>query len=135
MIYIAPDITSTIEGIVTVISKRPRRAELLVSGNFNIDLAEPEGTSRDEDIAEALAAAGLEYMSAPFLPMRKSWSRDGRIWNMFCGLQEVPSRNDYLLETDLHLFQNVLLQDERQNIDHCLVLGCLRGAASTEHSR
>ena len=44
------------------------------------------------------------------------------------GGREVRSRTDYILGTDSCLFQNVVVWDVRRNIDHYLVLGCLRGA-------
>ena len=40
------------------------------------------------------------------------------------------SRTEYILFTDIFLFQNVAVQDERHN----LVLGCLHGAALAAHS-
>ena len=133
--YIIPDDTLTIEDVVAAISKRPRKAELLVAGNFNVDLAEPEGNARDEKIAAALGAARLEDMSTHFLPRHKPWLRDGRTWSMLRGGREVRSQTNCLLGTDCRLLQNVLLRDVCHNIDHYLVLGCLRRAAATERSR
>ena len=48
--------------------------------------------------------------------------------------REVRYRTDYVLGKDYCLLQNVLVWDARHNIDHYLVLGSLREAASTEHS-
>ena len=39
--YLAPDDTSTIEIVVVALKERPRDAELLVVGYFNVNLAEP----------------------------------------------------------------------------------------------
>ena len=58
------------------IVQRLHGAELLVAGNFNVDLAAPEENMRDEEIYVALAAAGMEYTSAHFLPQSKPWLRD-----------------------------------------------------------
>ena len=48
--------------------------------------------------------------------------------------REVQSWTYYLLGTDHRLFQNVFVWDACHNIDHYLILGCLRGAAVTKHS-
>ena len=76
--YLAPDDTSTIESVVAALKERPRGAKLLVVGYFNVNLAEPEGGRRGEDISAAMATEGLEYMSEHFLPRRCSWCQDGR---------------------------------------------------------
>ena len=101
--YIVPNDASTIEDIVAAISRRPQGAELLVNGNLNEDLDEPEGTTCAEDIFAALAASGLEYMSSHFLPKRKYWPRDGRTWSIWRGYWVVRSRTDYLLGKDRHV--------------------------------
>ena len=67
-VYIAPEDTATMERVAEAIRKKPRGAELLVAGNFNIDIAAPEGDRRAEDIATELATAGLEDMARHFLP-------------------------------------------------------------------
>ena len=60
------------------IRSKPRGAELLVSGDFNVDLASPEGDRRAEVIATSLATEGLEDMARHFLPMENRWCRDRR---------------------------------------------------------
>ena len=57
--YLAPDNTSTIKRFVKALKERPKGAELLVAGDMNANLAEPEGDRRGEDIAEKLATKGL----------------------------------------------------------------------------
>ena len=54
---------------------------------------------------------------------------------MICGGQEVCSHINYILGTDLHLFQNMAFQDAWHNTDHYLVLECLRRAAPAKHLR
>ena len=39
---LSPDDTSTIESFVAALKERPRGAKLLVVGDFNINLVEPE---------------------------------------------------------------------------------------------
>ena len=49
----------------------PRGAGLLVAGNFNVKLSEPEGNQKGDDIVAALAKEVLEDMSAHFLLHRR----------------------------------------------------------------
>ena len=56
-----------IESVVAALKELPRGAELLVAGEFNVNLAEPEGDQRGEDIASAIATEGLGDMLAHFL--------------------------------------------------------------------
>ena len=78
--YIAPKDTTTMERVVEAIQRKPRGAELLVVGDFNVDIAAPEGDRRAEDIATELATAELEDMARHFLPREKRWCRDRRTW-------------------------------------------------------
>ena len=48
--YLAPDNTSTIESVIAALKERPQGAELLVAGDFNVQLSEPEGDRRGEEI-------------------------------------------------------------------------------------
>ena len=57
---IAPNFSSTIEDAIATIIRWTRGSKLLVAGNFNAGLDDPEGTTCVEDIAAARAAAGLE---------------------------------------------------------------------------
>ena len=80
--YLAPDNTLTIKRVVEALRERPKGVELMVAGNLNINFAEPEGDWREEDIAATLATEGLEDMAEHFLPRRRRWCRDGRMWSM-----------------------------------------------------
>ena len=106
--YLSPDGTSTIEWVVEALRERPTGAELLVAGNMNINLAEPEGDRGEENIAATLATEGLEDMAAHFLPRRRRWCRDGRTWSMIREGREVRSRTDYILGTDHCLFRGTV---------------------------
>ena len=46
--YLATYDTSTIESVIAALNERPWGAELLVAGDLNINLAEPEGDHREE---------------------------------------------------------------------------------------
>ena len=66
--YLSPDDTSTIESFVAALKERPWGAELLVAGDLNINLEEPEGNWKEEETAEVLMTAGLEEMLDHLLP-------------------------------------------------------------------
>ena len=126
--YIYPDNASNIERVIVDIRKCTHRAALLVDGNSNIDLAVPEGNCFREEIAVVIATAGLEDMSAHFLPHLKSLARDRRTWYMHLHGREVHSRMDYLLGTDCHLFQNVSIRNSWHNYENYIALGRLHGS-------
>ena len=133
--YLAPDDTSTIERVVKALRDLPKGAELLVTGDLNINLASPEGDRREEHIATTIATEGLEDMAQHFLPQERRWCRDRRTWGMLRKGREVRSRTDYILGTDRRIFGNVSVQDPRHNSDHYMVLGCLPSASLMENKR
>ena len=47
--------------------------------------------------------------------------------------REVRSRTDYILDTDGHIIRNVSVRDPMHNLDHYLILGCLRSVTLREH--
>ena len=57
--YITSTGASTIEEVVAAIGRRPQGSNLLVAINFNKDLSKSEGSTRAEDITEALVSARL----------------------------------------------------------------------------
>ena len=75
--------------------------------DLNANIAEPEGTLRGDAIADELATAGLDNMGLNFLPWRKPWLQDRCKWTMRQDGKEVRSQMDYILRTDLRLFQEV----------------------------
>ena len=81
-VYLSPDDTEMMERVAEAIRSRPRRAELMVAGDFNVDMATPEGDRRAEDIATTLATEGLEEMARHFLPRESRWSRGWRTWGV-----------------------------------------------------
>ena len=128
VVYLAPEYTTTMERFSEAIRSKPRGAELLVAGDFNVDLASPEGYRRAEDIVTSLATEGLEDMAWHFLPQENRWCRDRRTWGMIRKGREVRSRTDYILGTDRRLFRNVAVWDPRHNLDPYMVLGCIPSA-------
>ena len=67
-LYLAPDKNLTIEDVIAAIIQRPRRGALLVVGDLNTNLTAPEGRARDEEIAAAMATAGIEDINGHFPP-------------------------------------------------------------------
>ena len=123
------------ERVVEAIRRKPWGAELLVAGDFNVNIAAPEGDWRAEDIATELATAGSEDMAGHFLPREKRCCRDRRTWGMRRKVQEVQSRTDYILGTDRRLFRNVTVRYPRHNSEHYMVLVCLPSTPLSETKR
>ena len=123
--YLAPNDTSTINSVVAALRGRPRGAAMLVAGDLNTTLTEPEKYRKGTDIAAALTAEGLEDMATHFLLRQSTWGRERSIWSMVREGKVVRSWIYYILGTDRRLFWNVYVRDPRHNTDHYMVLGCL----------
>ena len=108
---------------------------MVVTGYLTFNLDETEGDWREEEIAAALTAAGLEEMLAHFLPKWCPWCQDGRTWIMVRLGMEVQSWTYYILGTAFRLFRDLDLQYPRHNLNHYLVLGCLRSSPLREHTK
>ena len=109
--YLAPDDTLTIERVVAALKDRPKGTALVVAGDLNTDLEDPENDRRGTGITAAMTAAGVEDITAHFIPRRRRWGRERRTWSMLREGKVVWSRTDYLLETDRSLFRNVSVRD------------------------
>ena len=92
--YLAPDDASTIGDVIAAIVQRPQGAALLMVGDFNTDLAAPEGREWDKGITADMVEEGLEDISGHFFPRHKLWLKDGQTWAMQRGGREVRSRTD-----------------------------------------
>ena len=125
--YITPSDTLTIDDVTAAIRDQTYVAKLLVAGNLNADLVEPEVTPQCEAILYELAAAGLMYMGLHFLPRRNPLLQDRCMWSMWRDGQEVRSRMDNILGKYCRLLQDLAIRDPRHHLDHYIVLGCLRG--------
>ena len=74
-------------------------------------------------------------MSAHLMPLQNNhWYRDERTWIIVWIVQEVWSWTDYLLGKYHFLFINVSIQYPRHNLDHLVILGCLRSATPRGHN-
>ena len=98
--YVAPEDEVTMETVVAAKGQKPPGAELMVAGDFNVDILAPEGNRRAENIATDLETAGVEDMAQHFMPRRRRWSRDRRTWDMRRKGQVVRSRADYIMGTN-----------------------------------
>ena len=58
-----------------------------------------------------MTEAGVEDMTANFLPRKWRWGKERRTWSMVREGKVVRSRTDYILGTDRSLFRNVSVQD------------------------
>ena len=105
--YLAPDDARTIEQIVTALGDQPRGTALIVAGDLNTDLGDMACDERWAEIAAAITEAGLEDMTAHFLPRKRRWGRERRTWAMVRGGKAIRSRTDYILGTDHSLFRNM----------------------------
>ena len=69
--YIASEDEVTMETVIAAIGRKPPGAELMVAGDFNVDILAQEGNRRAENIATDLATAGVEDMAQHFMPRRR----------------------------------------------------------------
>ena len=106
-----------------------------MAGDLNTDLGDMACDGRGTEIAAAITEAGLEDMTAHFLPRKRMWGREQRKWAMVRWGKAIRSRTDYILGTDCSLFRNVDVRDPRQNSDHYIVVGLLMGGTVREHIR
>ena len=83
--YLAPDDARTIDQVVTAMGDQPRGTALVVAGDLNTDLGDTECDGRGTEIAAAIMEAGLEDMTAHFLPRKRRWGRERRKWAMVRG--------------------------------------------------
>ena len=73
-------IPENVGGVET--GERPRGAELIFSGDLNVDLERTGGRRLDELIAVAVATVGLEDISAHFLLRQRAWDLYQRPWEV-----------------------------------------------------
>ena len=90
-----------------MLGDQPRGTALLVAGDFNTNLGDTTSNGRGAEIVASLTEAGVEDMTAHFLPRKQPWGRERRIWSMVREGRVIRSRTDYLLGTDRSLFRNV----------------------------
>ena len=106
-----------------------------MQGDLKTDLEDSESDRRRSEIAVEMMEAGVEDMTAHFLPRKQRYGRERRTWSMVWEGKVVRSRTDYLLGTDRGLFRNVSVRDPQRNTNHFMVVGCLRSAPEWEHAR
>ena len=80
--YLVPDDAEMIEHVVTAMGDRTKGTALIVVGDLKTDLEDAESDRRGLDIATAMMEAGVEDMTAHFLPRKRRWGRERRTWIM-----------------------------------------------------
>ena len=65
--YLEPGDGVKIREVEAAMAERPRGEELIIAGDFNVDMEGTDGQVREEEIAAAIAMAGLEYLVGHFL--------------------------------------------------------------------
>ena len=134
--YLSPGDGTTIWYMEAAMADRPRGAELIVAGNFNMYQENTGGWGWDKEITEAVIKERLEDIQGHFLPQRQVWCKERSTWAMVKQGRAVRSRTDYILVSDLRIFQNMSVWYPRHNSDYLMVIGCLNGAPPPrEHSR
>ena len=58
--------------------ERPRGAEIIILGEFSIDLEGTDGQGQYEDILAAISMLGLEDLAGHLLPRRQACCKDWR---------------------------------------------------------
>ena len=64
--YIVPSDFAIIKGVVAAFGQRPHGPALMAAGDFNANLAEPEGNPSMEEIEVAVMNSGMEGIMMQF---------------------------------------------------------------------
>ena len=65
-----------------------------MAGDFNTDLGETASDGRGTEIAAELTEAGVEDMTANFLPTKRIWGRERWTWGMVREGKVIRYRTD-----------------------------------------
>ena len=64
---------------------QPRGTTLIVAGDLSTDLGDRACDRRGTETVAAITEAGLEDMTAHFLPRKRKWGIERRMWSMVRG--------------------------------------------------
>ena len=78
-------------------TERPGGAELIVTGEFNIDLEVTGAWVQEKNNALEIATAGIEDIVGHLLPQQRTWFKDLRKWVVVSQGRVVWSWMDYTL--------------------------------------
>lgn len=131
--HVPPDSLSETNHIVEAFSKCPDGVDPVLAGNLNANVEFPE-CERDEEIAAAAAAEGLEDVSLHFLQKQNRRMRE-HTWSMMCQGEFISSKVDHILGTDRCFFMNVTVKEPHHCSDHRMVVGCLHSQSIKENRR
>ena len=129
--YVPPKDSTTSVHISAALDRFPRRRDLILVGDLNIDLDSPE-SERDMEIAQLLADFSLRDMHHHF----KTGRRRSSTWHQKRKGEIVWSRPDYFLCTDRRTIRKYNIRDPRHYVtDHKLVCGVLISNKLKENKR
>ena len=99
MLFSCGLLPGTGQGIFHLVRRRvywpaPQGTALLVDGDFNANLAEPEGHVRCEVILVVFVTEGIKDMAGHFLLRHISWERYGWTWSMLRQGHKVKPRTE-----------------------------------------
>ena len=80
--YLSPDDAWTIQRVVTAMGDQPIGTSLLVAGDLNTYLGATDNDRWGSEISALMTEAGVEDMSAHFLPRKQPWGKELRTWSM-----------------------------------------------------
>ena len=80
--YTPPSDASTIEDVIADIGDQPYEADLLVAGDLNANMVDPEVTPWSEAIADEPTVYGLMDMGLHLLPRCNQWLKYRCMWRM-----------------------------------------------------
>jgi len=133
--YIPPSDQSTLPHMIAAMDRfRTHRSgkRMIVFGDFNVDLSDPNQDTRGSEIIDAFTTHGLEDLLLHFKP-RERYSHRQTWWQDRGGFT-IRSRCDYILGSDRRMFSNVYLKDPRCfTSDHYMVVGRITSATRSQN--
>lgn len=129
-VYIPPNDTLTLTQIQEA---RDRYANMpvIMMGDLNVDLNDPNPDDRTIEIMGLLSSFGLEDMASHF--RQRAGFRHGDTWHMVREGELISSKCDYILAPDRRIFQFIRIKEPRYNSDHLMVTGGILSATRREN--
>ena len=100
-----------------------RGTELIVAGDFNVELDKMSGRGWNEEIVAAVAMAGLGDLLGHLLLRQRVWCKVWMTWAVVTQGRVVRSRMYYILGSECWILQNVAFREQRNRYDDIMVLG------------
>ena len=133
--YIPPTDRTTLPHMIAAMDRFSTHSagnRMLVIGDFNVDLSDPNQDARGSEIIDAMSTHGLEDLLLHFKP-RERYSHRQTWWQERGGFT-IRSRCDYILGSDRRMFSNISLKDPRCfTSDHLMVVGRITSATRSKN--